>query len=212
MMTRYLTLTLLVLTVLSSLVPAPAQAASPQLPVRLYPVGAHITYRPVLTNEQLDCLWGFFCEGDLPLYHFTTQDALHRAGGWGQFAGITRHGRVTMAFELFSSSYASDRGRPWSRAAFTDLRQAVLAQGYTLHRQLSHQLRVSSGSCLEATEPGWSRDDQDLTVMACWSGDAEAEAIVMYPHQASQTQGTAVTDLARQVSAAMRAASEVHRS
>lgn len=200
----YATISLLVATAVWNELPSGAQAGSSQLPARLYPAGAHIGYSPALTNEQVDCLWGFFCEGNVPLYHFTTQDELHRSGGWGEFAGISQHGRVTMAFELFVSSYASGRNQPWSRAAFTDLRDAVLAQGYTIRRQPAHQLRVTSGGCMEALESGWSKEDQDLTVMACWSEDTEVEAIAMYPHHVSRAQGIAVTDLARQVRAAIQ--------
>ena len=202
-MKRHTTVCFLALTVIWSRLPEGAHAASPQLPARLYPAGAHVTYRPVLTNQDLDCLWGFFCEGNLPLYHPRSQDALHRVGGWGEFAGVTRHGRVIMAFELFASSYASDGDRLWSRVAFTDLRQAVLAHGYSLRRPPVHQLQVSAGGCLQATEVAWSPDDQDLTVMACWSGKSEVEAIAMYPHGAGRARHQAVTDLALQVSAAI---------
>ena len=197
------TVSLLPFALFGGLTPHRAQTGSNQIPAKLYPAAAQIIYHPTLSNEQLDCMWDFYCEGGVPLFHSTTQGALHRTGGWGQFADIEKKGRVTMAFELFTSSYASDGNQPWSRTAYRDLRGRLVTQYYSFKKHPSSLLHVPPGGCLQATEPGSSSDDQDLTVIACWSRDVEVEAIAMYAHHSAKAQRTALSDLALQVNAAM---------
>ena len=202
-MKRLATLALLALGSLGSWMPNGAHATAAGLPARLYPPGAHVTYRPVLANAEMDCMWNSFCEGGIPLFHVATQEQLHRIGGWGQFAAVWHKGQVKTAFELFASSYESNGARHWSVQAFADFHAAVAAHGYSIARQQSLLLRVTSGRCLQAVEPGSGSDDKGLTVMACWSGNSEVEAIAMYPHHSRPSARTALTDLARQVTAAM---------
>src|SRR5690349_13317974 len=37
--------------------PPGVQAAPFHIPATVYPPGAHISYRPVLTNAEMDCMW-----------------------------------------------------------------------------------------------------------------------------------------------------------
>jgi hypothetical protein len=184
----------------------PATAAGPRLPATLYPIGAHTTYRPSLSNEDMDCLWGFFCEGNVPLFHFQTQDQLHRTDGWGQFAGVQRHGQMVMAFELFASHYAPgvDReGIAWSTAGFHDFLYASRLQGYTLVPHISHLLpRGNAGTSVALLQRG---GPDDLVVMASWMGSTEIEAIATFPHRSQTLRAIAVRSLAQQVAAALAA-------
>ena len=177
-----------------------AQAAALRIPAAVYPPGAHIGYRPALTNAEMDCLWGFFCEGHLPLFHFRMQDQLHRVAGWAQFAGVQRHGRTTMAFALFVSSYDSvpdEAGIAWSKQAFLDLEAALQAQGYHRDRHGTALLpAVPQGGTLVAMQPSGK---QDLVVIALWSGPLEIEGIALYDHRPPSARQTAWASLALQV-------------
>ena len=182
----------------------PATAANLRLPATLYPRGAHITYRPSLSNDAMDCLWGFFCEGNVPLFHVQTQDQLHRADGWGQFAGLRRHGQMVMAFELFASHYApgaDQQGMAWSAAAFDDFLQVSLLQGYTPAPHISQLLPRGVGGASGALLQSSGKDD--LLVMACWRGSAEVEAIATFPQRSQTLRAVAVRDLSQQVAAAL---------
>jgi len=207
-----LAILLTILAVVAGWAPSGVQAASLRVPAMLYPGGAHISYQSVLSNEQMDCMWGFFCEGNVPLFHFATQDQLHRVDGWGQFAGLRRHGRMVIGFELFVSRYApaSDaEGVSWSARAFADLRAAIYAHGYITLRHLPRLVPAAdSGGYLAELEPS---SDYDLVVMGCWTGSLEVEGIVMYDHHSPWAQHTALTDLTLQVKAAMDGSLDLHR-
>ena len=138
------------------------QAAAPRLPAAIYPPGAHIGYRPALTNAEMDCLWSFFCEGNVSVFHGATQDQLHRVAGWAQFAGVQHHGRTTMAFALFVSYYDSvpdEAGIAWSKQAFLDLEAALQAHGYHRDRRNTAFLpAVPQGGTLVAMQPSGKQD------------------------------------------------------
>jgi len=180
-----------------------ASAAKPRIPATSYPAGAHIAYSPSVSNHQLDCSWGFFCEGNVPLFHFQTQDQLHRIGGWAMYAGW-RHHRSSMQFALYASHYQAgvDSNRnPWNRAAFDDLLLATRAQGYVPLRHVARLLpaRVAGGDMDELQRSGL----KDLMVMAGWSGSLEVEAIVVFDHGSATARQMATHYLTRQVQAAM---------
>jgi hypothetical protein len=182
-----------------ALVSSTVYASPLGVPAGLYPTGAHVTYRPALTNHAMDCMWGYVCEDGLSLFHVNTQDTLHRLGGWAQFAGIRHQDRTTMAFELFASRYDSEpnlSGTPWSELAFIDLQKAIDGQGYHLVPDGIHLLTTpTAGGALVALR----RDGrQDLVVMAAWSGSTEIEGIALYEHSPAAKQ-TAWTSLARQI-------------
>jgi hypothetical protein len=203
------TILLVLLAVLAYLTPREVYAASPLLPAAVYPPGAHIGYRPALTNVQMDCMWGFVCEGGhIPNFHFSGQDALHRLSGWGQFAGIQHRGRTTMAFELFISRYdpiPDDSGTSWSERAFLDLRAALHAQGYV--RDGRDETLLPSVQSSGTFVAGQSLGRQDLVVMAVWSGNLEIEGIGLYNHRPPAARQTARTSLALQIYLASNRAS-----
>lgn len=177
-----------------------SQAASSRLPATYYPAGAHTTFRPTISNQQMDCMWGFFCEGQLPLFHFFSQDQLHRVSGWGQFSGLRRADRMVMGFELFASRYRSSPdldGTPFAKDAFDDLIHATRARGYTPLARQPYLLpaNVAGDSIAEVQRVSTS----ELIVMACWSGTAEVEAIVTVDHGSGAERSLAVRDLTNQV-------------
>ena len=193
------------LTILASWVPRGVEAASPRLPTAVYPAGAHIGYRPELTNAEMDCMWGFVCEGGrIPNFHFRTEEDLGRLAGWGQFAARQHNGRTTMAFGLFVSRYDAVRattGTSSSEHAFQDLKAAIRAQRYhpdPRGRQLLPAER--QGGTLVALQ---HLDTQDLVVMACWSGDLEVEGITLYDRWSEAARQTAQTSLALQIHLAL---------
>lgn len=196
----HMMIVLIVLAVAAGWASRGVQATPLGIPASVYPPGAHIGYRPILTNADMDCIWGFLCESGLPNFHVTTQDALHRIDGWAQFAGIQRRGRTTMAFELFVSRYDSGpdlTGTPWSERAFGDLRATLHAQGYLLDRRHTDLLPAArEGGALVAVQHAGV---QDLVVMATWSGALEVEGIALYDHRPLAARQTAWTSLALQI-------------
>jgi hypothetical protein len=182
-----------------------AGAASAHLPAALYPPGARIGYVPSLSNHDLDCSWGFMCEDGIPLFHFATQDELHRVGGWAQFAGW-RHLHRRMVFALYVSSYEATldpKGRSWSRDAFDDLLLATRAQGYGHVRHLASLAPPGAGAdAIAELQPSGSKD---ILVMAYWSATTEVEALVVFDHGAAGSRQTATRYLSRQVLAAIDA-------
>jgi hypothetical protein len=208
-------LAVVLLAALCIMLTAPVVQADPfRLPAAIYPPGAHLGFRPALTNAEMDCRWGFVCEGGyIPNFHLNTQDTLHRESGWDQSAGIQQRGRTTMAFELFVSRYdpvSEDVGITWSERAFLDLQAAVRAQGYLLHPRERHLLpEAHPGDKLVAVQ---YLGKQDLIVMAFWSGTLEIEGIALYDHRSPTAKQTAWTSLAVQfLRASQRSARVVRR-
>jgi hypothetical protein len=203
-MKPYRRLVLTTLIALGGLSITTARAAAPRLPASLYPPGSHISYRPSLSNHQMDCLWGFFCEGHVPLFHSVPESLLNRQTGWGEFAGVRTHNHMSMAFELFASRYASgtnEDGRSWAAAARDDLTAALKGHGYrSLH---------SSPPLVHGQVPGgWTAviersEEKDLIVMAGWIERTEVEAIAMVDHASPGARTTATTLLRRQVARAL---------
>lgn len=192
---------LLIVIVLLTVLPSrTAHGASQGVPVSVYPADAHVSYRAHVSNHQLDCMWSFFCEGVVPLFHFQTQDQLHRIDGWAQFARW-KTGPVTMASELFVSRYApGDDGQAPAVNAYLDLLTALHVKGYR---------RVIPGPSLlpKDVQGAWTTEEEHtsrytLTVMACAAGSVEVEAIVMVDGGNEWARGQAVEDLARSVRAA----------
>jgi hypothetical protein len=180
-----------------------AQAANTRIPAAFYPTGAHIWYSASISNAQMDCQWGFFCEGPVPLFHFQTQDALHRLSGWGQSAGWHGHHR-SMQFVVYSSHYPAGtnlEGLSWSRAALEDLIYATRASHY---RALAQAPRL-----LPAAQKGQSLTElqrsgtEDLVVMACASGTQEVEGLVVFDHRSVTARRIALHDLGQQVKMAI---------
>lgn len=172
-----------------------AAATKPAIPPGLYPAGASIGFRPHVSNHQLDCLWSFYCEGHLALFHTETQDQLERTGGWAEFAGARLDGG-RMGFELFSSIYAAN----WSKRAYENLIVAIENHGYSPLG--GHSLRLSNGnggSMAELQPNGRS----DIVVMACWTGTREVEGLVYFAHSA-RAQHDALRFVRRQIGQALR--------
>jgi hypothetical protein len=177
-----------------------SQAASPQIPARDYPAGASISFRPTLSNHQMDCLWGFFCEGGVPLFHLLSEDQLHRVGGWAQFAGLRQRGRIAVAFQLFASQYQAGTdadGTPFSQEAFDDLIRVVHAHGYSVMANQPHLVPAAANGGSIAEVQRWSSNE--LIVMACWSGTQDVEAIVAVDHGSESVRRNALRDLTLQV-------------
>jgi hypothetical protein len=170
------------------------EAARPAVPAALYPAGAHISFRAHVTNHQLDCLWSFFCDGRLALFHTQTQDQLGRTGGWAEFAGAHLDGG-RMVFALFASTYAPG----WSKRAYEDLTVAIENQGYTPAAGLSTHLSIADGESMAELQPNGSFD---LVVMAAWTGDHEIEGLVDFAHNA-RARHDALRFLRRQMKVAL---------
>lgn len=179
-----------------------AHAAKARIPARFYPSGAHLGFTANLSNHQMDCQWGFFCEGPVPLFHFRRQDDLHRLGGWAQYAGWHRHHR-SMLFALYASRYADGvdiDGVPWSRAALNDLVQATRSHHYI---PLQHPPRLLPAGMKGVSFAALQRSGtDDLVVMACAGGQYEVEALVVFDHRSPSARTLALYDLAQQVRAA----------
>jgi hypothetical protein len=172
-----------------------AQAARPAVPAALYPAGAHISFRAHVSNHQLDCLWSFFCDGGIALFHTQTQDQLQRTGGWAEFGGATLDGG-RMLFALFSSTYAPG----WNEQAYEDLIVAIENQGYSPVPGLSTHLSVADGQSMAELQPNGSFD---LVVMACWTGTQEVEGLADFAPSA-RARHDALRYLRRQLQIALR--------
>lgn len=184
----------------TAVMPRGVLAASAPIPSTVYPLGAHIRYDAALSNAALDCLWGFLCEGSYrPLFHYHRQDELHRTGGWAQFAGVHRRGRMVMAFELFTSHYDSvpvGSSSAWGELAFFDLESAVIGEGYALDRRDVALLPAPPGGDRLIAVQHVGRED--LVVVALWTGTLEIEGIAFYRRQPAARQ-TAWSSLILQV-------------
>ncbi len=191
---------LILLGVVPALMPHHAAAAPLGVPAPAYPLGAEISYRPALTNAEMDCLWNFFCEGGVPLFHLTSQDQLRRVAGWAQFAGVHHRGRMAMAFQLFVSRYSAvpdTTGTTWSEVAFLDLTRSIHAQHYRQKSAARELLPApQGGGALVAVQRS---GDQDLVIMARWTGSLEIEGIASYDHGSRTARQTAFASLALQI-------------
>src|SRR5947209_2285457 len=140
---------ILALTALTAVAPRGVEAAAPRVPADTYPPHSHISYVAPLSNEQMDCMWGFFCEGSIPVFHVTTERDLHRLDGWAQFAGWHHN---AMTFELFASRYSAsidDQGTSASAAAFTEFAAVLRGAGYRcLHPSIRLPVGQGSGGVL----------------------------------------------------------------
>jgi hypothetical protein len=170
----------------------------------LYPAGSHIASFPAVSNADMDCNWGFFCEGGVPVFHLSPQDVLHRVGGWSQYAGY-RHNGLVLRFAVYASTYASGTdaaGRAWSHAAFDDFVLADRINGYRMLPRETPAIQVSgqSGAMAALQRNG----PIDLIVMAAWTGAAEVEGLALFPHRSPAMRRAAVRDLRRQVEMAER--------
>jgi hypothetical protein len=165
---------LLALCAVVTMTPASVQASSHGIPAAAYPPGAHIGYRPVLTNAEMDCMWGFVCDGPVPNFHFVTQDDLHRTDGWAEFAGAQLDGG-RMVFALFASTYAPG----WSRQAYEDLIVTTENQGYAAVPGLATHPSIAGGESMAELQPNGRFD---LVVMAAWTGTHEVEGLADFAH------------------------------
>jgi hypothetical protein len=150
----------------------------------------------------MDCQWSFFCEGDVSLFHRTTQAGLHRSSGWAQFAGVHRNGQLSMAFELFASRYApgaDDRDIPWAGAALADFQAALQEHSYTSLGNGPRLLRPGSSGGQTVERSGGN----DTVVMGVWNGRSEVEAIVTFYRASQADRHAAVGLLAQQVRRAL---------
>ena len=199
-------LTILIITASLVAMACPTQSHAANLPAALYPAGTHVIYQPAITNQQMDCMWGFLCEGGyVPNFHFAIQGALHRLSGRGWFADWHHN---AIAFELFASSYDAtpdQNGTLWSARAYGDLLDAIRAQGYTT---LPHAPRLLSKtgdgeSSVELQRAG----NATLIVIACWTGSVEIEGIVAYTRTSRLSRHMALTYLTRQVRVALHPSS-----
>jgi hypothetical protein len=183
---------------------APGGTPRVAIPAQYYPVGAHLAYIPHLPNHGVDCSWGFFCEGNVPLYHFHTQDQLHRLSGWAQYAGW-RLGHERMTFALFASRYQDGvdaNGIPWSRVAMKDLTYLLAAHDFTTVTGSLPFSEVTSltNSLVAVKDSG----PVDIVVTASRVGAIEVEAIVVFSHGSSSLRDTAVRLPMRQTRVAAR--------
>lgn len=177
-----------------------AEAATPRIPTGMYPTRAHISYVASMSDKQMDCMWSFFCEGGIPIFHLTSEVDLHRQAGWAQFAGWHNN---AMTFELFVSRYedsVNDQGISRSAAAFTDFSSALRMQGYRPYHRLIriHSVQPIGSSLAEIQYNG----PKDIVVVAEWFGVSEIEALTMFTHGSQSARQIALRDLALQVHAA----------
>lgn len=182
-----------------------AKAAQPQIPKSFYPSGAHITRFPVFSNDQMDCNWGFFCEGNVPLFHFQSQDELRRLGGWAEYASWTQnHHRIETA--IYASAYSSEPSEhaiPRSQEAFIDFQHATYLHGYrVLPLRLAHPIRSAPGNTVIERQPG----PTGLLVEACWSGTFEVEALIADGGHTLRARRLAISTVSALVHAAMQTA------
>jgi hypothetical protein len=164
-----------------------ASAANAEIPAADYPSHSQITFRPHVSNHDMDCEWGFLCEDPpLPVMHFQWQDELGRKSGMAQFA-VTPH----LRFALFGSNYGSGAQ---AKAASMDMRSAVANQGY-------QQVTAPVG-CLAFK--GWG-----AYAMACISGGIEVEARVGFYGATKSECADARRDLAKQTRVFLQSAHRI---
>lgn len=202
---------LCLLGMLLAIIPGHAVASPSPLPANLYPARTSITSTMDLSNVEMDCTWGFVCpEGGprpgTPLFHFRTQDAMHRTMGWAQF-GDTLSRKYPMLFALYASRYGagSDNGMPWNVRAFADFRTALIVASYTDIDPVPRlfpagQIGVSSEQVLRSK-------DGDILAMACWTGSIEVEGMVIYPHRSNAAATIALRSLTNQIRLAVKSLS-----
>jgi len=165
----------------------------------MYPPGTLISYFPAVRNVTMDCQWGFFCEGNVPLFHLHPQDQLHRISGWAQYA-VWRHDHKRLQFVVYASEYADQidlEGHPASEAAFSDFRAAIRVQHYELRRVGLPLLPegLDGGAVVAVQRSG----PDDLVAMAAWTGSREVEALTVFAHRSPTARRVALTDLSWQV-------------
>lgn len=178
-----------------------------RMPATLYPARTSISTIAPLSNQQMDCDWGFACHDGQPLlqswvFHLRTQDDLHRISGWAQFGDARVHTH-RMLFAVFASHYSPDAsdGLPWNVAAFADFRGATLSSRY---QDLEHTPRLLPQGVLGNTSVQQLRSRSgDAIAMACWVGSVEAEGIAFYTHGARDQRDIAVRSLTRQIRTAI---------
>lgn len=176
--------------------------------IQLYPPHTRITAVAPLSNLQMDCDWGFDCEGGkpvgtAPVFHLHTEDELHRLSRWAQFGDATGRGH-RMLFALFASTYdpVPLAGLPGNIMAFTDFRSVLMLNGY---RDLPRYPRLLPRGALgnSSAQLAPSRDG-DVLAMSCWTGSFEVEGIVIYRHGSPTAHRLAVHNMSRQIRAALR--------
>jgi hypothetical protein len=175
-----------------------------------YPSHSQITVMRTLSNQQMDCAWGFACSHGQPLagdprFHLTFQDALHRISGWGQLAQsrVLSH---RMLFAIFVSRYdpGAPDGLPWNVRAFMDFRVALMDQNY---QDLDPVPRLApAGVVANQSLQEFRAPADDIRAMTCWTGAIEAEGVVVYQHGSEQARQIATHDLIRQLRAGIRLA------
>lgn len=194
------------LSIVLTLIPARTLAAGvPPIAPSFYPPHTRITTIDPLSNQHMDCDWGFACHGDqpvtsAPVFHLRTQDDLHRVSGWAQFGD--RRGHTTrMLFAVYASRYTaqSAEGMPWNVMAFADFRGALMAEGY---EDLNHVPRLLPKGAVGNTSAQLARSvDGDVFAMTYWTGSIEAEGVVVYAHGSPAQHRLAVRDLTLQMRA-----------
>ncbi|HEX8918057.1 MAG TPA: hypothetical protein VF898_06120 [Chloroflexota bacterium] len=200
----------LVLGIACIILPSQVLAApSPHIAPNLYPARTRITTLTPLSNQQMDCDWGFACHDgtpvtDAPVFHLRTQDDLQRVSGWAQF-GDVGHGSTRILFAVFASRYSGtdSAGLPWNTLAFADFRGALMIQGYDdlLHvpRLVPRGVVGNAGAQLVRSPNG------DVYALSCWTGSIEVEGLTVYAPGSAARQRQAVRDLTRQMRAAVTA-------
>jgi len=193
----------------AALLPLGAVAAgTPRISPRLYPVHAQLSVISPLSNQAMDCDWGFVCQrnqslAQQPLFHLNTEDALHRVSGWAQFGQVRTNGRE-MLFALYVSHYADGQdteGLPWSLRAFADFRGTNLSHGFS---ELTHDPVLVPHGVLGNSGAQIARSpSEDVLALSCWAESIEVEAVAIYVHGSRGARTLALRDLTRQVRSAV---------
>ena len=187
--------------------PLPTFATSaPHIAPALYPARTRISVLAPLSNQQMDCNWGFACHNGQALlqswiFHLRTQDDLHRLSGWAQFGDVRPLAR-RMLFAVFASHYSLDasNGLPWNIAAFSDFRGATMSMRY---QELEHTPPFLPKGILGNTSVQQLRSNSiDILAMACWAGSIEVEGIAIYTHGETHQERIAMQSLTGQMRAA----------
>ncbi|HLJ67808.1 MAG TPA: hypothetical protein VKX16_10665 [Chloroflexota bacterium] len=197
----------LALSAVMAMVPTETHAASLRIQATSYPPHTRLTQLSPLSNSQMDCDWSFTCANgspvtSAPVFHFNTQDELHRLTGWAQFGDSGRRA-TRMLFAVFASRYSTDDsgGLPWNVRAFSDFRTALMAQRY---RDISRvPPLLPAGQVGNTSEQLASSASGDVVAMACWTGSIEVEGLAVYAHGSKTQRHLAVRYLARQIRVAV---------